>query len=138
MEKTKHTLVITHEVHVELVKYLRERESLTLPELVETAMKHHKTAEEGRAVVIRTNPSFMTSFGEQLVRNYGNLFSLSLPEVLALITAQDYVVRRPVGNIKKDLAAEFFTKRTPLETILDKYVDELVANKYIKEYQDEN
>ncbi|WNO29948.1 hypothetical protein [Bacillus phage SDFMU_Pbc] len=138
MEKTKQTLIVTHEVHVELVKYLRERESLTLPELVETAIEHHKVVEEERAVAIRVNPSFMTSFGEQLVRRYGNLFSLPLPEVLALITTQDYEVRRPIENIKKNIAAEFSLKRTPLETLLDKYVEELVANKYIKEYHDEN
>lgn len=133
MKKTKQTLIVTHEVHVELVKYLRERESLTIPELVETAIEHHKTVEEERDDVIRVTPAFVKSFREKLVHFYGNLFSLPLPEVLALITTQDYEVRRPVENIKRDLAEKFLNEGTSLETILDKYVDELKANKYIKE-----
>lgn len=133
MEKTKQTLIVTHEVHVELVKYIRERESLTVPELLETAIAHHKTVEEERATVIRVTPAFESSFREQLVRRYGNLFSLPLPEVLALITTQDYEVRRPVENIKRDLAEKFLNDGMSIETLLDKYVEELLASKYIKE-----
>ncbi|AHJ87637.1 hypothetical protein Bp8pC_207 [Bacillus phage Bp8p-C] len=133
MEKTKQTLIVTHEVHVELVKYIRERESLTVPELLETVIKNHKIVEEERDTVIRVTPAFESSFREQLVRWYGNLFSLSLPEVLALITTQDYEVRRPVENIKRDLAEKFLNDGMSIETLLDKYVEELMASKYIKE-----
>ncbi|AGB62679.1 hypothetical protein [Bacillus phage phiAGATE] len=129
MEKTKQTLIVTYEVHVELVKYLWERESFTIPELVETAIEDHKTV----TAVIRGTSSFVPSSREQLARTYGNLFSLPLPEVLALVTTRDYEVQRPIDNIKKNIAAEFSLKRTPLETLLDKYVDELKANKHIKE-----